>query len=154
MVFPTLSFWSKRDPGDAVGQIDRALNNRNHRLSAGISVSDQFDWVRGALVVSKGNGKYLRVRHVVEACLPIPRAIREACLGLTGKQNRDAGQLAQVLADLAETQAAVVEQLKCSAGKYVDRVLAVAVSDPDIGKQILTDGTLTGRCVIRRGWRN
>jgi anhydro-N-acetylmuramic acid kinase len=130
MIFPTLSFWSSRDPEDAIGRIDRALDDRNHRLSAGLSISDQFDMVRGALVVSQGNGKYLRIRHVVDACLPIPQAIRSGFLGIVTKRDRDIGQMAQLLSDLAETQAAVVEQLKCSAGKYVDRVLAVAVRDP------------------------
>lgn len=132
MIFPTLALWSSPDPKDALGRIDRALDDRNHRLSAGISVSSRFDQVSGALVVAQGNGRYLRIRHVVESSQPIPKAIREGCLELVSGQSQGCGQLSQVLADLAEPQANLVEQLKCAAGKYVDRVLAVAVCDPGI----------------------
>ena len=132
MIFPTLAFWSTPDPEDALGRIDRALNDRNHRLSAGLSISNRFDRVSGALVVAQGNGRYLRIRHVVDASTPIPKSIRGGCLEFVTGQNRDCGQLSQLLSDLAETQANVVEQLKCEAGKYVDRVLAVAVQDPGV----------------------
>ena len=130
MNIPIFSFRSSRDPEDSIGRINRALDDRNHRLSAGLSVSERFDSVRGALVVTQGNGRYIRVRHVVDANVAIPKAIRDGCLDFVAKQNRDVGQLAQLLIDLAETQSAVVEQLKCLAGKYLDRVLAVAVCDP------------------------
>ena len=130
MIFPTLALWSNPDPQDALGRIDRALNDRNHRLLAGLSVSNQFDHVRGALVVSQGNGKYMRIRHVVESSEKIPESIRRACLEFTRHQNNDCGQLSQVLSDLANVQSSVVEKLKCAAGKYVDRVLAVSVCDP------------------------
>ena len=135
MIFPTLALWSSRDPEDAVGRIDRALDDRNHRLSVGISVSNGFSRVSGALVVSQGNGKYLRIRHVVDATAPIPSSLRDACRDVaTGKQ-RNRGQITLMMSELAEIQASVVEQLKCQAGKYVDRVLAVAICDPGVWDQ-------------------
>lgn len=130
MIFPTLNLRSS--PDDPLGRIDRAINDRNHRLSAGISISNRFDNVRGALVVAQGNGKYLRVRHVVEASTAISRSIREGCLEVFHGRLHDVGQISQLISDLAEPQATVVEQLKCQAGKYVDRVLAVAVRDPGV----------------------
>ena len=130
MIFPTLALWSNADPQDAVGRIDRALNDRNHRLMAGLSITKKFDRVQGALVVSQGNGKYVRLRHVVESSETIPESIRRDCREFTLHQNNDCGQLSQALSDLAEVQATVVEKLKCAAGKYVDRVLAVSVCDP------------------------
>jgi anhydro-N-acetylmuramic acid kinase len=132
MIFPTLALWSNRDPEDALGRIDRALHDRNHRLSTGISVSSQFDRVHGALVVSQGNGKYLRIRHVVEASAPIPKSLRSGCREVFDGVQRSSGQIALLTSDLAEIQASVIEQLKCEAGKYVDRVLCVAVCDPGV----------------------
>ncbi len=132
MIFPTLALWSKHDPEDALGRIDRALNDRTHRLTAGLSVSPRFNKVRGALVVSQGHGKYLRIRHIVEASTTIPKILRDACREITSGNQRNCGQIALLASDLAEIQATVVEQLKCEAGKYVDRVLAVAVCDPGI----------------------
>lgn len=131
-MFPKLSFWSTHVSDDSLGQIDRALDHRSHRLVAGLSVSEGFAEVRGVLVVSQGHGKFLRLLHVVDSAVSIPKAIREGCVEFVSGRNQDVGQLAPLLSDLAETQATVVEQLKCAAGKYLDRILAVAISDPGI----------------------
>lgn len=135
MIFPTLNLRSTPDPEDALGRIDRAINDRNYRLSAGISISGRFDQVQGALVVAQGNGKYLRVRHVVVASTPIAKSIRVGCLDIFHGRTRENSLMSQLISDLAEPQANVIEQLKCQAGKYVDRVLAVAVNDPGIWDQ-------------------
>ncbi len=132
MIFPNVAIWGASDPSDPVGRIDRALDDRNHRLSAGLSVSRRFDSVRGALVVSQGNGKYLRLRHVVEASARIPDPVRNGCLEFLNSENLKLEELAPLIADLGAIQATVVEKLKCEAGKYVDRVLAVAVCDPGV----------------------
>ncbi len=132
MIFPNISIWGSSDPSDPAGRIDRALEDRNHRLSAGLSISRRFDSVRGALLVSQGNGKYLRLRHVVEASSEIPKPIRNGCLEFLASDSKRHEDLAPLLADLSETQATVVEKLKCEAGKYVDRVLAVSVCDPGV----------------------
>ena len=132
MIFPNIAIWGSSDPADPAGRIDRALDDRNHRLSAGLSVTKRFHSVRGALVVSQGNGKYIRLRHVVEASSEIPKPIREGCLQFLESEKRQYEDLAPLLADLSEIQAAVVEKLKCEAGKYVDRVLAVSVCDPGV----------------------
>ena len=130
MIFPNLALWNSRDPNDAAGRIDRALNDRNHRLSAGLSITDRFSKVLGALVLCQGNGKYLRVRHVVFEETEIPKPIRNSLIELEASEGLDLIQTSQVLSDLAEIQAMNVERLKCEAGKYVDRVLAVSVTDP------------------------
>lgn len=130
MIFPNLALWGAPKPDDPVGRINRALNDRTHRLIAGLSTESEFESVNGALVVAQGHGKYLRLRHVVGASAEIPESIREGCLGFTQGENTDFGHLKQLLCDLASIQAAVFEKLKCQAGKYVDRVLAVAVCDP------------------------
>jgi len=132
MIFPNIAIWGSSDPADPAPRIDRALDDRNHRLSAGLSVGQRFACVRGALVVSQGNGKYIRLRHVVEASSEIPKPIREGCLRFLESEKRQYEDLAPLLADLSEIQAGVVEKLKCEAGKYVDRVLAVSVCDPGV----------------------
>ena len=132
MIFPNVAIWGSTDPSDPVGRIDRALDDRNHRLSAGLWVSRKFDSVRGALVVSQGSGKYLRLRHVVEASARIDEAVRNGCLEFFDSESSKHEDLAPLIADLSATQAVVVEKLKCEAGKYVDRVLAVAVCDPGV----------------------
>lgn len=132
MIFPALNLRSRLDPDDAVDRIERAINNRHYRLGAGISISDRFDEIRGALVVAQGNGRYLRVQHVVEAAAPIANSIGNGCREVLEGSQRDRGEITQLISDLAETQATVVEKLKCHAGKYVDRVLAVAVRDPGV----------------------
>ena len=130
MIFPNLALWGTKQPNDAVGRIDRALNDRTHRLIVGLSVQDDFKKVNGSLVVSQGHGKYLRLKHVVGESSEIPDSVRQGCLEFTIGSNTDYGQLKQQLFDLASVQASVVEKLKCQAGKYVDRVLAVSVCDP------------------------
>lgn len=130
MNFPTFASWKTPSPEDALGRIDRALNDRNHRLCVGLHVSRQFDFVRGVLIVSQGNGKYVRIRHMVESSAPIPQSIRDGCLEFAIGQSDERRCLSQSLTDLAEIQALVFEQLKCQAGRYVDRVLAISVCDP------------------------
>ena len=132
MIFPNVAIWGSSDPSDPAGRIDRALDDRNHRLSAGLSTNRRFDSVRGALVVSQGNGKYLRLRHVVEASSRIPEPVRNGCIEFLNSEPLKYEDLAPLIADLSEIQAAVVDKLKCEAGKYVDRVLAVSVCDPGV----------------------
>ena len=83
-------------------------------------------------MVSQGSGKYLRLRHVVEASARIDDAVRNGCLEFFDSESSKHEDLAPLIADLSATQAVVVEKLKCEAGKYVDRVLAVAVCDPGV----------------------
>ena len=132
MIFPNLALWNSRDPNDPASRIDRAITDRNQRLSAGLSVSNRFDKVRGALVLSQGNGKFLRIRHIVHAEEEIPKPIRDGLLELRTTERIDLPNASQLLADLADVQAQTVERLKREAGKYVDRVLAVAVCDPGL----------------------
>lgn len=138
MIFPNLALWSQSDPEDAAGQIDRAIDHRNHRLVVGLSLDDHFEHVRGALVVSQGHGKYLRLRHVIDAEQALPTLLQQEFVEFIESaqacqaRERETTELKRLLADLAEVQAAVVEELKCAAGKYVDRVLAVAVCDPGL----------------------
>lgn len=138
MIFPNLALWNANDPDDPSDRIDRAIHERNQRLVSGVEVSSRFDKVRGSLVVTQGSGKFLRVQHAVHAQVEIGASLRESLLEVCRSEDLDDERLAThsplppVLNDLAELQAAVVENLKLEAGKYVDRILAVGVLDPGI----------------------
>ncbi len=99
---------------------------------AGLSVSGDFSRIDGALTVTAGHGKYLRLIHSVAQSTHIPAAIADHCRVASDPQQSDLTRVAAALADLAEVQATLVEQLKTQAGKYVDRVMAVSVVDPGI----------------------
>ena len=161
MIVPIPALWSRQRPEDPQGKIDRALYDRSHRLMAGLSIDHRFRRVHGALAVTVGHGKYLRLRHVIELSKDIPRPVAEACQSFVKGLSSEAVELASLRVDIASLQANVVEQIKREAGKYVDRVMAVAVSDPGIwaedfdGKETytgLTDATrlaeLSGVTVI------
>lgn len=132
MKFPVFQNRSSQDPEDALGRMDRAVYDRNHRLSAGLSVSAEFGRVQGALILTQGNGKFLRIKHVVESSLPIPESVASGCREVVGGRIKEVGIISQFASDLAEIQANVIERLKCQAGRYVDRVLAVSLSDPGV----------------------
>lgn len=132
MIIPVPALWSRQTPADPNDRIERVLYNRSHRLMAGLAIDSEFRKVEGVLVVSVGNGKYLRLQHAAPASVPIPEAISGTIRAFFKEDSSDLAQLAPMLADLAEIQSAVVEQIKSAAGKYVDRVMAVAVIDPGL----------------------
>ncbi len=131
MIFPFPKLWSDPEHDDAVARIDRHLADRTQRLSAGISLSSDFATVHGVLLITSGRGKYLRVNHVANAELQIPDSISNSFFRqLLSESGSNIAPLAQTKSDLAEFQAQVAEQIKVKAGKYVDRLLTVAVNDP------------------------
>lgn len=132
MIFPNLNLWTSTAAKSASDSIDRSLQNRQHRLVAGISINENFDRVFGCLAVINGQGKFAKLKYATGGQAKIPRSIQDACKQAVQNPRIESSELTLLLRDLAEVQAAVVEELKLSAGKYVDRVLAVAVTDPGI----------------------
>ena len=151
MIIPVPALWSRQTPADPNDRIERVLYNRSHRLMAGLAIDNGFRKVEGALVVSVGNGKYLRLKHAAPASLPIPNAISATIRTFFEEASNDLAQLAPMLADLAEIQSAVVEKIKSAAGKYVDRVMAVAVTDPGLWTEDFDGrGSYTSLCDATR----
>jgi 1,6-anhydro-N-acetylmuramate kinase len=132
MIFPTLSLWSSPSARSASELIDRSLENRQLRLLAGLSVDSNFTKVHGCLLISQGQGKFVRFKHAIAASAEIPVAIRDGCVAVAKGQDKNLNNLRVLLRDLAEIQSLVVEQLKQQAGKYVDRILTVAITDPGL----------------------
>jgi anhydro-N-acetylmuramic acid kinase len=132
MEIPLISKWRPNHAIKTQDQIEHALYHRNYRLIAGLSTDSQFAQVTGALVISMGHGKFIRLRKAVETSVPIPTALKTTCLAVCTQADAGGINLHSVMADLAALQAAAVEKLKVEAGKYVDRILAIAVLDPGV----------------------
>ena len=133
MLLPFLSR-SNRDHGleDPARRIDRTLDDRGHRLIAGLSMASDFDRIDAVLMVATGHGKYLRIKHSEAEHLVLPHDLKVDLAELTTKSNPSLADTRQVATDLAIHQASLFEKIKCRAGKYVDRILAIAVTDPGL----------------------
>ncbi len=132
MIIPVPALWSHQKLADPNDQIDRAIQNRSHRLIAGVAVSQDFTRVAGALLITVGRGKYLRRRHIFEVSIEIPASISNGCREFFRREEQSTREMVPLMADLAELQSALIDKLKRHAGKYVDRVIAVAVTDPGV----------------------
>ncbi len=131
MILP-LTSRSHHAPDDPAQRIDRTLDDRGHRLIAGLSTSVNFDRIDAVLMVAVGHGKYLRIRHIEAESQAIPHALQSALADITSSPQPSITDARQLSNDLALHQASLFEKIKCSAGKYVARILAIAVDDPGL----------------------
>lgn len=122
--------WQTLD--DPARRIETSLDDRTQRLMAGVSVADDFARVDASLIVTVGHGKYLRVRHVETETQGLPSDLSDRWQQLAASPLPEVQEYRQLAADLSLVQAALFQRLKCRAGKYVDRILAVAVTDPGL----------------------
>ena len=133
MIFPRLRFWSSESGSESGPDlIHRSLENRQHRLCAGISVDEKFQNVHGCLAVLKGRGRFSQLKYATGASIELSASLQKGCEEISGSQRPNTFDLQFLLRDLADAQALVIEQLKQDAGKYVDRVLAISVADPGL----------------------
>lgn len=81
-------------------------------------------------MMTDGHGKFLRLRHVVGQVFPVPKTIQDSWLAISASEGdprlKDTRQFNSELADF---QSQAIESVKRHAGKYVDRILAVALTD-------------------------
>ena len=129
MLFPFSNFF--RQPV-TVDRIDRYAALNSHRLLVGVDVSEDFQTVSCSLAVFSGRGKYLKLNHSEAQVAAIPDELSKA---LQIQHLNPSGELPQLLAELADIQIAEVDRLKRHAGKYVDRLLVISVTDPGIWHQ-------------------
>ena len=133
MIFPRLKFWSSEsEPESSPDLIHRSLENRQHRLCAGISVDEKFQKIHGCLAVLKGRGRFSRLKFATGASIDLSASLQKGCKEIFGSEKPNTLDLQFLLRDLADAQTLVIEQLKQEAGKYVDRVLAISVVDPGL----------------------
>jgi len=133
-LFRFTDFWNRKPLDNSAERIERALFDRTRRLVSGLHVDPDFRSVSGSLVVARGRGKSLRVLFCDSTSRPIPDVIRSNCLELAGG-TCSSNEYRSCISELADIQALVVEELKLKARKYVDRILAVSVSDPGLWHQ-------------------
>ena len=130
MFFPKPKKWIGSNPSDPVQRIDQELSDRRQRLAIGMSISNDFRWVHGTMILTEGHGKYLRLRHSVNESWELPETTRDTCIEIQQSEAPDISTSLLVKSDLSQTLCPMVESLKQNAGKYVDRLLLVAINDP------------------------
>ena len=130
-LFRFADFFSRKPLDNSAERIERALFDRTRRLIAGVNVEKDFESITGSLVVARGRGKSLRVLFCDSVSRPIPEIIRSNCHELA-EGNFSNVEYRSCISELADLQAIVVEELKQKASKYVDRILAVSVTDPGL----------------------
>lgn len=121
-----------RDPFDPVQRIDREVADRSRRLALGLSLEDDLNTVTGALVVTEGKGRYLRVLHAASCFRVLPEMATQILAEMVGGGNPSFLDIRAVQSDLAIAQFSIAEELQRHAGKYVDRLLFISISDPGI----------------------
>ena len=124
--------WFGRNPLDPAQHIDRVIADRSYRLAIGLSLSECLQTVQGCLLVTQGNGKYLRLKQSVSASREVPSPIVDELKRVTSIAEPSFQDVSAVTADLAQIQYSLVEELKSHAGRYVDRLLIVACDDPGL----------------------
>ncbi len=84
-------------------------------------------------MMTDGHGKFLRLRHVVGQSVSVPQSIRASWQALSASGDaRRMKDVRQFMSEMADLQSQAIEAVKRHAGKYVDRILAVAVTDPGL----------------------
>ena len=131
--YPTISYdlWKSLD--DPAARIDRVLQDRSHRLIIGLAINQTVSALQCVLMMTDGHGKFLRLRHVVGQVVPISKTIQDSWRAINASEgNPRLKDTRQFMSELADFQSQSIESVKLHAGKYVDRILAVALTDPGL----------------------
>lgn len=136
MIFPLPSIWFGSPTDDQVAlRVDRFEDAKRHRMAVGLYVNQDFSEIHGSLLIVSGHGKYLQTRSWSSDKIAISEALSERLQKLTSDPNPNLVELSSSSADLAVLQSQLIVRLKEKAGKYVDRILAVCVTDPGLWLQ-------------------
>lgn len=136
MIFPLPPVWFG-DPRDekVVRRIDRYEDSKHNRMLIGLHVASDYSRLSGALLVVSGHGKYLRALTWKSIELELPAPLQDSLLAIQNAETHDLLQLRAAQSELAVQQAILVQKLKETAGKYVDRILAVSLTEPGLWRQ-------------------
>jgi 1,6-anhydro-N-acetylmuramate kinase len=131
MIFPLPSIWfdSPVNEVNVALRVDRFEDAKRHRMAIGIHVTEDFQELHGSLLIVSGHGKYLRSCSWSGDKTQLPHSLRTQLLSIKDSQQAKLIELSQLKGELALCQSQMVVRLKEKAGKYVDRILAVSVSD-------------------------
>ena len=133
MIFPLPSIWFGSPTDDQVAlRVDRYEDAKRHRMVAGIHVTDDFSEIHGSLLIVSGHGKFLKPSSWSADLLKLPASLGDRLRELTTQDSTNLIELSAAKSDLATLQSQLIVRLKEMAGKYVDRILAVSVTDPGL----------------------
>ena len=122
-----------RDPADPASRIDREISERSRRLVLGSCLDEDLQSILSALVVVCGKGKYLRILNAVTCRRPVPEFTRKLLHEVVcADAETSMEDLRTVQQDIALVMASAIEELKGWAGKYVDRLLVLSVTEPEL----------------------
>jgi len=87
MIFPRLKFWSSESRSESDPDlIHRSLENRQHRLCAGISVDQKFQKIHGCLAVLKGRGRFSKLKYATGASIELSASLQKGCEEICGSE--------------------------------------------------------------------
>lgn len=133
MIFPLPSIWFGNPTDDQVAlRVDRYEDAKRHRMLIGIHVAENFAHIHGSLLIVAGHGKFLSPSSWSADCVAIPESLGDRLRALASQESTDLVELSAIKSDLALLQSQLIVRLKELAGKYVDRILAVSVTDPGL----------------------
>ena len=133
MIFPMPPVWFGTPQDEKVARrIDRYEDSKHNRMLVGLHVANDFSKLSGALLVVSGHGKYLQVSTWKSIESPVPDELRDQLQTLQNAETHNLTELRAAQSELASHQAVLVQDLKETAGKYVDRILALSLTEPGL----------------------
>ena len=133
MIFPMPPIWFGTPHDEKVARrIDRYEDSKHNRMLIGLHVASDFSKLSGALLVVSGHGKYLRISTWKSIESTVPDELCARLQAIETAETHNLLELRAVQSELATAQAVLVQELKESAGKYVDRILAVSLTEPGL----------------------
>lgn len=126
--FLTARFFASID--DPAARIETAVQDRSRRLIMGVAVDHEVQSLQCGLMMTRGHGKFLRVQQMVGDQQPLPPSITNQWQQLQQSTEVPLQTMQQFASEMADVQSQAIEIAKRHAGKYVDRILAVGLTDP------------------------
>lgn len=125
-----VALWSEQDWTH--DRIERYFRRQNFRMSAGVWLQPDQALLVGAIAIWQGRGKYIGLKHVEFAELSLLDGLTNSLAKLFSNENPHLNEWQSVASDLVEHQAVLIGQLQRKAGKFVDRIVAVALDGPPL----------------------
>jgi 1,6-anhydro-N-acetylmuramate kinase len=112
-------------------QLLKRLSAAHHRkrFIVGIAMGPRCRSLRASLVVAEGQGLSMRCQELASLRCCVPQSAQESFARLREGTSRGATRMAHLAAQLAESQAALLERLATQVASLWNHVLAVSVAD-------------------------
>jgi len=136
--------------------VEVPLLNRLSALAArrrwmiGLAVGARCRSLHSALIGAEGRGLASRIEVYAAERLALPREIARLFRKLRHNRHKSAGDVPLLAAQLAESQALLLDSFAACIAPVWDRVLAVAVDDPGLWRRVSGWSAYTGLCDTAR----